>query len=279
MPLLSLLALTCELTRLYHQWEFHSQYAVLLSLTQAITDIRILPLGDSITWGYGSTSGSGYRGFLLNLLTSTNSSFSNDNITYIGSLTSGNLPPPNNANEGHVGAVISQIADFAKVDLSWNGSLEGDVVLLMAGTNDMFRANLPLPEAPDRLGALIDEIVAAWPKAAVLVATLTPSAINDTQGNIDAYNKQVPVVVNARAKAGNRTLVVSMANVTVGTEVDGLHPNDIGYGIMAQAWYEGLLEAKSKGWIEGVASGAVRVTGKSLIMWLAVVALMLWNCV
>ena len=259
--------------------ECHSQYTVLLSLTQAITDIRILPLGDSITWGYGSTSGSGYRDFLLNLLTSANSSFSNDNITYIGSLTSGNLSSPNNANEGHPGAVISQIADFAKVDLSWNGSLEGDVVLLMAGTNDMFRANLSLSEAPDRLGALIDEIVTAWPKAAVLVATLTPTTINNMQGNIDAYNEQLPDVVSARAKAGNRTLVVSMANVTVGMEVDGLHPNDIGYDVMAQAWYEGLLEAKSKGWIEGVASGAVMITGRSLIMWFGVVVLILWNCV
>ena len=245
---------------------------------QATTVIRILPLGDSITWGYGSTSGSGYRGFLLNLLTSANSSFSNDNITYIGSLTSGNLPPPNNANEGHVGAVISQIADFAEVDLNLTGSLEGDVVLLMAGTNDMFKANLSVAEAPDRLGALIDEIVTAWPKAAVLVATLTPSAVNNTQVNIDAYNEQVPVVVSARAKAGNRTLVVSMANVTVGMEVDGLHPNDIGYGLMSQAWYRGLLEAKSKGWIEGVASSAAMAVGNSLIMWFGVVALTLWNC-
>ncbi|KAE9364708.1 carbohydrate esterase family 3 protein [Stipitochalara longipes BDJ] len=247
----------------------------LLSPAQAITNLRILPLGDSITWGYGSTSGSGYRGFLLDLLTAANSSFLNDNITYIGSLTSGNLPPPNNANEGHVGAVISQIATFAEVPLS--GPLEGDVVLLMAGTNDMFKANLSLAEAPDRLDALIDEIVTAWPKAAVLVATLTPSAVDNTQSNIDAYNEQVPGVVSARAKAGNRTLVVSMANVTVGMEVDGLHPNDVGYGIMAQAWYGGLLEAKAKGWVQGLASGAVVMKGTNLMMWFGVVISALWN--
>ncbi|KAN0099794.1 carbohydrate esterase family 3 protein [Hyaloscypha variabilis] len=253
--------------------------AFLLSPAQAKTNVRILPLGDSITWGYGSTSGSGYRGFLLTLLTASNSSFLNDNITYIGTLTSGNLPPPENANEGHVGAVITQIATFAEVPLSWTGALEGDVVLLMAGTNDMFKPNLSLADAPNRLGALIDEIVAAWPKAAVLVATLTPSALGSTQTNIDAYNLQVPGVVNARAKAGNRTLVVSMANITVGMEVDGLHPNDFGYGLMADAWYGGLLEAKSKGWIQGEASGAVLMKGTSLIQWFGVVVLTLWNCV
>ncbi len=35
---------------------------------------------------------------------------------------------------------------------------------------------------------------------------------------------------------------------------------------MAEAWYEGLLEAKSKGWIEGVATGAASVrTGGGML--------------
>ncbi|KAH8796936.1 SGNH hydrolase-type esterase domain-containing protein [Hyaloscypha sp. PMI_1271] len=250
---------------------------LLLSPAQAITHLRILPLGDSITWGAGSTNGSGYRAPLLTLLTSPNSSFttSKPKITYIGSLTSGNLPPPNNANEGHIGALISQIGDYAKVPLSWNGTLEGDIVLLMAGTNDMFNANISPSEAPVRLGALIDEIVTAWPKAAVLVATLTPSALNTTQDKIEVFNGQVAGVVSKRAKAGNRTLVVSMSKVTVGMEVDVVHPDDVGYTLMAQAWYKGLLEAKSKGWIDGVASGAAFMGGAGWLMWFLVVSLVL----
>jgi lysophospholipase L1-like esterase len=250
---------------------------VLLSSAQAITHLRILPLGDSITWGYGSSTGSGYRAPLLTLLTSPNSSFtpSTTNITYIGTVTSGTLPPPNNANEGHSGALISQIGDYAKVPLSWNGSLQGNIVLLMAGTNDMFNARISPDGAPERLGALIDEIVTAWPKAAVLVATLTPSATNTTQDNIEIFNGQVAGIVSKRAKAGNRTLVVSMSKVTVGMEYDGLHPNDLGYTVMAQAWYKGLLEAKTKGWVLEVASGAAMVAGVGWLVGLSTVLLTL----
>ncbi len=138
--------------------------------------------------------------------------------------------------------------------------MKGDIVLLMAGTNDMFNPNISPIGAPERLGALIDQIVTAWPEAAVLVATLTPCRNNTTEANIEVFNTQVAGVVAPRAKAGNRTLVVSMAEVTVGGLVyDGLHPNDEGYATMAEAWYAGLLEAKSKGWIEGVAAGAASV--------------------
>ena len=139
----------------------------------------------------------------------------------------------------------------------------------------MFNANISPNGAPGRLGALIDEIVTAWPKAAVLVATLTPSAINTTQDNIEVFNGQVAGVVSKRAKAGNRTLVVSMSKVTVGMEVDGLHPDDVGYTLMAQAWYKGLLEAKLKGWVDGVASGAALMGGAGWLMWFPVVSLVL----
>jgi lysophospholipase L1-like esterase len=138
--------------------------------------------------------------------------------------------------------------------------LKGEIVLLMAGTNDMFNANISPIGAPERLGALIDQIVIAWPDAAVLVATLTPCRTNTTEANIEVFNAQVAGVVAPRAKAGNRTLVVSMAKVTVGELIyDGLHPNDEGYTAMAEAWYAGLLEAKSKGWIERVATGAASI--------------------
>jgi lysophospholipase L1-like esterase len=175
--------------------------------------------------------------------------------------------------------LISQIGDYAKVPLSWNGTLKGDIVLLMAGTNDMFNPNISPVDAPERLGALIDQIVTAWPEAAVLVATLTPCRTNTTEANIEVFNAQVAGVVAPRAKAGNRTLVVSMANVTVGELIyDGLHPDDEGYMAMAEAWYAGLLEAKSKGWIEGVATGAASVRTGGGMLSLVVFCLALMIC-
>lgn len=87
-------------------------------------DLRILPLGDSITYGSGSTSGNGYRLELQNLLVG-------NTVQYVGSQHSGSMA--NNSNEGHPGAVITQIAKFAKLGLNQLPN----VVLLMAGTNDM----------------------------------------------------------------------------------------------------------------------------------------------
>jgi hypothetical protein len=48
------------------------------------TGMRILPLGDSITYGYKSTNGNGYRGELQTLLSGSNSLF-------IGSVSAGTM--------------------------------------------------------------------------------------------------------------------------------------------------------------------------------------------
>jgi lysophospholipase L1-like esterase len=109
--------------------------------------LRILPLGDSITYGYDSTDGNGYRQDLLNKL-SSNPFFSP--ITYIGSQTNGNMANPN--NEGHPGAIITEIVNFTTNHQALPA--RPNVVLLMAGTNDMIR-NVDVATAPQRLGALI----------------------------------------------------------------------------------------------------------------------------
>ena len=183
---------------------------------------------------------------------------------------SGNLTPPMNANEGYAGASIAQISDAVQVVLKWNGTNgheRGDLVLLMAGTNDMY-TNASAAGAPDRLGDLIDEIVDAWPEAAILVSNLTP-AINTTfheininfpvtEANIEAYNLQIPGVVNKRAAEGKKVLHVAFQNITVNDLWDGLHPNDAGYTIMANAWYNGMIQAKAKGWIGGTQSNGLK---------------------
>lgn len=200
--------------------------------------LRILPLGDSITWGYLSTDGNGYRQDLLTLLTATNRS-----VTYIGSQTSGNMSNPQ--NEGHPGATISQIAGYANASLP----SRPNVILLMAGTNDI-AGNIDVTTAPERLGSLIDECTNACPDAVVLVAQLTPAAGEEVEGRIVVFNEQVPKVVESKKAGGKKVAVVDMsAYVAVENLKDGLHPNDYGYGRMAQAWFDGLTEAAKKGWV------------------------------
>jgi lysophospholipase L1-like esterase len=201
-------------------------------------NLRILPLGNSITYGYLSSDGNGYRKVLLDTITANGST-----VQYVGSVQAGNMT--DNHNEGHPGATISQIATFANLSLPERPN----IILLMAGTNDMAQS-LNLSDAPRRLGDLIDQCHAACPDAVILVAQLTPATDNVTSSNIAAYNPTIPGLVSARVMNGVKALTVNMSSfLTTSDLIDGLHPNDIGYGKMATGWFQGLKEAQAKGWI------------------------------
>ncbi|KAJ3499558.1 hypothetical protein NLG97_g229 [Lecanicillium saksenae] len=225
--------------------EIHSSFNTsLLTQKRSLSNgaaLRILPLGDSITWGYSSSDGNGYRQDLLNML-------SGNPVQYVGSQRSGSMA--NNFNEGHPGAVISEIADYASLSVP----SKPNIVLLMAGTNDCNKPEDPAG-APARLGSLIDKCIAAYPDAVIIVAKLTPIASATSQANVDNFNAAVPGVVASRLSQGARILTVDMgAFVTVGQLADGLHPNDAGYAKMASAWFGGLEKAASNGWISALES-------------------------
>lgn len=204
----------------------------------ATTPLRILPLGNSITFGYLSSDGNGYRKSLFDNLAANGTS-----VTMVGSVQAGNMT--DNHNEGHPGAIITEIATFANLSLS----TRPNVILLMAGTNDMAQS-LKVSDATRRLGVLIDQCYAACPDAVIIVAQLTPAASNVTQGNVDIFNPTIPDLVASRVSNGTKALVVNMEDyVTTDDLVDGLHPTDAGYVKMATGWLAGLKEASEKGWI------------------------------
>lgn len=68
-------------------------------------------MGDSITFGIGTSDGNAYRKYLKDRLLQ-------DNITidYIGTVKAGNMA--DNENEGHSGATIQQINGFATTPLA-----------------------------------------------------------------------------------------------------------------------------------------------------------------
>ncbi|KAL8899223.1 MAG: hypothetical protein Q9207_006304 [Kuettlingeria erythrocarpa] len=66
-------------------------------------ELRILPLGASITAGQGSSDGNGYREYLQQDLTGTT-------MQYVGSLRSGSMA--GNYHEGHSGYTITLVASF-----------------------------------------------------------------------------------------------------------------------------------------------------------------------
>ncbi|RFU29502.1 hypothetical protein B7463_g6841, partial [Scytalidium lignicola] len=226
--------------------------------------LRILPLGDSITNGFQSTDRNGYRLELYNQLSGIGNV--NNTVDLIGSLRSGTMA--DNNNEGHNGATIDQIASFATAVLPQ----QPNIVLLHAGTNDM---NLPLDPttAPDRLGNLIDQIIAACPDALVLVAQIISSGTSATQQNIIQYNAAIPKLVAIRQANGSHVMVVDMfSQLSYPSDyTDDLHPNDQGYSIMGDAWYRTIAYANAElGWIKppvaGDGSGHL-ITCNSLPTW------------
>ncbi|KAJ6610675.1 SGNH hydrolase-type esterase domain-containing protein [Mycena sp. CBHHK59/15] len=198
-------------------------------------NIRLLPLGDSITYGFTSSDGNGYRATLHNLLQPGNT------VDFIGSIESGTMV--DNNNEGHIGAIIEQIAGFATNAAALPA--RPNVVLLMAGTNDVIDGlNATAPAA---ISSLMDAIFVACPDTALIVATLTP--LTTGQAGVDAFNAVLTTMISARAAAGKHILLASMAAILASDLIDGIHPTDAGYVKMADAWFTVVEQAAKNGWI------------------------------
>ncbi|KAL4874257.1 hypothetical protein BJY04DRAFT_225207 [Aspergillus karnatakaensis] len=200
--------------------------------------LRILPLGDSITDGYLSSDGNGYRLQLWNHISNAKD--------FVGTQSAGNMQDP--ANEGYPGATIHEISGRSERALA----MRPNVVLLHAGTNDMNRPYAP-ETAHERLAAFIDKIASECPDAAILVAKIIPASGTNTNARINSFNSKIPGIVEARAKEGMKVMVVDMTGVT--ELIDGLHPNDVGYDHMGDIWFDAIVEAGEKGWIEKPVQG------------------------
>ncbi|MFD9412495.1 FG-GAP-like repeat-containing protein [Streptomyces sp. NPDC059989] len=209
-----------------------------LPAAAGITDVRMLPLGDSITYGVGAAGGSSYRGRLWDFLAHDLHS-----LDFVGSAKSGT--GPDRDHEGHKGWSIDQIDAMAGCTVA---RYRPNVVTLHIGTNDM-NGNNNVDQAPARLRALIDKIVDAAPETTVLVATLVPSSTPEVNERIKRYNAAIPGIVNSFRAAGDHVRLVDMNALTPEDLNDWLHPKAIGYEKMANAFYRGIHQAMSDGWI------------------------------
>jgi lysophospholipase L1-like esterase len=193
---------------------------------------------DSITYGFQSTSGNGYREQLFTRLAASGNT--GNKVDFIGSVNAGSMP--DNNNEGHNGATIDQISSFATSSLQQRPN----IVLIHAGTNDL-NGNVDPSGAPQRLGALIDKVVAACPDALVLVAQIVRSSNAATNSRVLTFNKAIPGIVAARQTLGKHVMVVDMySQVPSNDFADSLHPNNAGYSVMGDVWYRAIAYASAQ---------------------------------
>ncbi|KAJ7650756.1 hypothetical protein FB45DRAFT_730871 [Roridomyces roridus] len=211
--------------------------------------LRMLPAGDSITYGFQSSTGNGYRYNLQQVIMAppwqTGLLPRDDTavVDFIGSVDSGTMPDPD--NEGHSGAEINTIGSFVMPDLSQNPN----IVCLLAGTNDINNGD-DIDGAPARLMALVDSITSALPNTAVLVGTLPLNGDAGKEAECNTFNNAIVQMLLRRASDGARVMPVMFENLLPEDMADGLHPNDQGYAKMADGWFSALWQAAEWGWID-----------------------------
>ena len=206
------------------------------------TPLRVMPLGDSITWGVGSSTGNGYRGPLWDMLAADGHP-----LDFVGTGRGGSMSDPD--NEGHSGYKIHEIAELADAALT---RYRPNVVTLMAGTNDL-NQSYQVSTATARLKSLVNQITADVPDATVLVASLVVSTSGSEEQYRAAYNQAIPQIVSEAQSAGKRVAYVDMSALTTADLADALHPNDSGYEKMADAFHRGIQSADSAGWLRNPA--------------------------
>jgi lysophospholipase L1-like esterase len=203
--------------------------------------LRIMPLGDSITVGVGSPDLGGYRVPLWKIFVADEWG-----AVFVGSQESGPPLLGSKNNEGHGGWRIDQID--AEVG-QWLADSPADVILLMIGTNDCLQ-NYQFGTVQQRMERLIDHILQARPEAYLVISTVLPIANSAANARAQHINHFLPAVVEARVKMGEPILLLDLASLLDPHKdlVDGIHPNQVGYAKMAEGWLFALEYIVAIGW-------------------------------
>jgi lysophospholipase L1-like esterase len=200
------------------------------------TDVRIMPLGDSITWGNSDAVTDiyydvGYRQQLyLDLIGS------GYNVDFAGSLQTGSSATPSFDidHEGHLGYRADQVATNI---YSWLSSNTADVILLHIGTNDISGNN----EDPQEVADILDEIDSFNEDITVVLARII-SRTDGKAAQTTAFNNDVEAMAINRSANGDKIIIVDQESaLNYDDDMDGdLHPNEDGYAKMANVWLNEL---------------------------------------
>ncbi|MEW9532462.1 cellulose binding domain-containing protein [Microbispora sp. NPDC049125] len=208
---------------------------------QAAT-VRIMPLGDSITGSPGC-----WRALLWNKLQSTGYTA----IDMVGTLgPQGCSVPYDGDNEGHGGALVTNVADQNQLP-GWLSATRPDIVLMHFGTNDVW-SNRPTATILAAYGKLVDQMRAANPNMKVLVAKIipmNPSTCAECGQRVVALNDAIPAWAASKTTAASPVVVVDQWTgfSTAADTYDGVHPNASGDQKMSDRWYPALAALLSGG--------------------------------
>lgn len=167
--------------------------------------LRVLPVGDSYTTGYGSVGG--WRPFVRG-------------VDFVGPFCDEVL-----ADCEHAGVSGRRVEQMVADASGWVDAYAPDVVVLWGGYNDVNATSASAPEAARRMSLLV-EAVSAAPRVVVVTTYRTRDRHRDT---LDAYD----AILRERAPAWG----VEIADVRAATSddavwievTDSVHPTHRGY--------------------------------------------------
>ena len=212
-----------------------------LSISSLFSEtIRIMPLGDSITYDqfYGderpSSNKSGYRNHLWYQL--ANANYAAD---FVGSQTAGEavLPSFDVDNEGHPGWTSFDIAEKVYGYLKQN---HADIVLLHIGTND----HSTFTGGVDSILQEIDYYEQETGRSVRVMLALIIDRESQSDAITRGFNDKLSKLFAWRASGGDSLTLVNMyrgAGLTPSDYQDFTHPNDLGYQKMANVWFNALM--------------------------------------
>jgi lysophospholipase L1-like esterase len=201
-----------------------------LTPTPVCDPFKIMPLGDSITYGEGIPSYGGYRNLLSALL-------ENDDIQFdfVGSQKSGEKSLADPDNEGHPGWRVANIREGIDAE-GWLETYQPDIILLHIGSNDLRYGN-PI-YASEKLSLLLDDILTRLPETRIIVATIIRTRWGSDSKHL-YYNNAIHKIA---ATKGPQVSVVDMQDVPSKGDFTTLyHPSPTGYDKMAHAWMDAIL--------------------------------------
>lgn len=210
---------------------------LLLSFTTLHATIKIMPLGDSITWDwyyYDSRDDSerhGYRNHLWYALQDAKY-----DVDFVGTQSNGSAITPSfdGNNEGYTGYTTYQIADLVYSKLQQTSP---DIILLHIGTNDSMYYS---PSDMSGLEHILDE-VDRYEKDYDTQITLILARIVDIPkaGSwVSTFNTALDSIAASRISNGDDIIVVNMQGIS--SLIDGIHPTDSGYQNMATIWFNAI---------------------------------------
>lgn len=202
--------------------------------------------GDSITYGFGSTDGNGFRVLVDEEIARTRG---------VGAIASGSAICSGTLFDrmsGGSGQETDEILTALNVDIPL---YHPEIVRINAGTNDsnhrVSGAGTPptLPQTVANISSMIDAAALVGAKV-VLMCPLTPNAVTSYDDALILQDAAILAMVSAHTYVDSVTLV-DLRAVTLAIpgwaalRPDATHPGDVEYAALAVAIAEGELSALS----------------------------------